>query len=104
MQRLRQLALRRPGARRGRCSQMYDGATDVKTCFRVREFRRSGQINTHLRAGAPVITYLCFSAGRRTNLWRTLREGRGNVDTCSMDAVIHSFHSQGYFDSPIRER
>ena len=83
---------------------MYDGATDVKTYFRVREFLRSGQINTRLRAGAPVITYLCFSAGRRTNLWRTLREGRGNVDTCSMDAVIHSFHSQGYFDSPIRER
>lgn len=104
MQRLRQLALRRPGARRGRCSQMYDGATDVKTYFRVREFRRSGQINTRLRAGAPVITYLCFSAGRRTNLWRTLREGRGNVNTCSMDAVIHSFYSQGYFDSPIRER
>ena len=109
MQRLRQLALvKRPGARRGRCSQMYAGATDVKTGLRLREFVRPGQINTHTffqgRSGTPVITTVCFFAGGAGNPPRTLREGWEYVDSCSTRRVIHRNRPGRSFDSPRSER
>ena len=109
MQRLRQLALvKRPGARRGRCSQMYAGATDVKTGLRLREFVRPGQINTQPfcqgRSGTPVITTVCFFAGGAGNPPRTLREGWENVDSCSTRRVIHRNRPGRSFDSPRSER
>lgn len=109
MQRLRQLALvKRPGARRGRCSQMYAGATDVKTGLRLREFVRPGQINTHTffqgRSGTPVITTVCFFAGGAGNPPRTLREGWEDVDSCSTRRVIHRNRPGRSFDSPRSER
>lgn len=95
MQRLRQLAsIRRPGTRRGRCSQMYDGATDVKTGLRLREFPRSGQINTLVLrsapSGTPVITTVWFFAGGTANPRRTLRGGWQKVDSCSMSQLFHN--------------
>lgn len=108
MQRLRQLALQRPGARRGRCSQMYDGVTDVKTRSRLREFAHFGQINTRplssAETGAPVITSVCFFAGEAPNLQRTLRLDYKKLDSCSRDQVFHSDQSQPLFDSPTPER
>lgn len=109
MQRLRQLALvKRPGARRGRCSQMYAGATDVKTGLRLREFVLPGQINTRTffqgQSGTPVITTMCFFAGGAGNPPRTLREGWQYVDSCSTRRVIHKNRPWRSFDSPRSER
>ena len=108
MQRLRQLAARRPGARRGRCSLKYASQADVKTSFRLREFRPPGQIRALLcdacRTGTPGITRLCFCAGGAAKRRRFLRNCWENLDACSKRRVIHSTGRRRNLDRPCTER